>query len=339
LQHHDKKTKIAVTPKVSILVPVYNVSPFIETCARSLFNQTFCDIEFIFVDDASPDDSMDKLNRIIAEYPNKKEQIQLIHNQTNEGPASSRHKALKIACGQYISFIDSDDYIDVDMIETLYNKAITEDADIVVSDIILEYPNYQTVVKENLSDNPSNYFVDMLENEVISSFSCNKLFRREFIDQPQFKAPHSLFYFEDRYIMTRLFFFAKKIVKVDHAFYHYVQYNNQAITKKKGPKHFENIIQFWQLTDEFLKEKNLYASLAHIIDIQKVKSKARLLLDTPFPHLRKKYASLFYAEETRCLHHFKRGEKLMLMLVRYRLFLLAHWLYKFSVYKNKLYDK
>jgi len=328
-----------VTPKVSILIPVYNVSPFIERCARSLFNQTFNDIEFIFVDDASPDDSIEKLNRIIAEYPAMKEQIQLIHNQTNEGPASSRYKALKIACAQYISFIDSDDYIDADMIETLYNKAITEDADIVVSDIILEYKNQQTVVKENLSDNPSNHFTDMLENEVISSFSCNKLFRHAFIDQPQFKAPHSLYYFEDRYVLTKLFYDAKKIVKVDQAFYHYVQYNNQAITKNKGQKHFESIILFWQLTDEFLKEKNLYNSLTHITDRQKVKCKARLLLDTPFPHLRKKYASQFYNEETRCIHNFKRGEWLMLMLVRYRLFMFAHWLYKFSVYKNKLFKK
>jgi len=328
-----------VTPKVTIIVPIYKVSPFIERCARSLFNQTFNDIEYIFVDDASPDDSIEKLKRIIAEYPDKKEQIQLIHNQTNEGPASSRHKALKIACGQYISFIDSDDYIDADMIETLYNKAITEDADIVVSDIIIEYRNHQTVVTENLSDNPSNHFTDMLENEAISSFSCNKLFRRAFIDQPQFTAPHSLYYFEDRYVLTKLFFYAKKIVKVDQAFYHYVQYNNQAITKNKGQKHFENIILFWQLTDEFLKEKNCYNSLTHITDRLKVKSKSRLLLDTPFPHLRKKYATLFYAEETRCMHNFKRGEWLMLMLVRYRLFMFAHWLYKFSVYKNKLCKK
>jgi len=328
-----------VTPKVSILVPIYNVSPFIERCARSLFNQTFNDIEYIFVDDASPDNSIEILNRIIAEYPAKKNQIQLIHNQTNEGPASSRHKAMRIASGKYISFIDSDDYIDANMIETLYNKAITEDADIVVSDIILEYRNHQTVVKENLSNNPSNHFTDMLENEVISSFSCNKLFRRAFIDQPQFKAPHSLFYFEDRYVLTKLFFYSKKIVKVDQAFYHYVQYNNQAITKNKDQKHFENIILFWELTDEFLKEKNLHTSLAHIADKQKVKSKARLLLDTPFPHLRKKYATFFYAEETRCIHNFKRGEWLMLMLVRYRLFMFAHWLYKFSVYKNKLCKK
>lgn len=328
-----------MTPKVSILVPVYNVSAFIERCARSLFNQTLTDIEYIFVDDASPDDSIEILNRIIDEYPKKKAQTQLIHNQTNEGPASSRHTALKNAQGQYISFIDSDDYIDADMIETLYNKAITEDADIVVSDIILEYRTYKIVVEERLSNNPSNHFKDMLENEIISSFSCNKLFRREFIDQPQFTTPPSLIYFEDRYLMTKLFYVASKIVKVDQALYHYVQYNNQAITKNKGLKHFENIILFWELTDEFLKEKNLYASVAHIIDNQKVKSKVRLLLDTPFPHLRKKYASLFYDEETRCLHNFKRGERLMLMLVRYRLFLLANWLYKFSVYKNKLYNR
>lgn len=325
-----------MTPKVSILVPIYNVSPFIERCARSLFNQTLTDIEYVFVDDASPDDSIEILNRIIDEYPNKKAQIQLIHNQANEGPASSRHTALKIARGQYISFIDSDDYVDADMIETLYNKAITEDADIVVSDIILEYRTYKVVVEERLSNNPSDHFKDMLENEVISSFSCNKLFRRELIDQPQFTTPPSLIYFEDRYMMIKLFYVASKIVKVDQAFYHYVQYNNQAITKNKGQKHFENIILFWELTDNFLKEKNLYAPVAHIIDIQKVKSKVRLLLDTPFPHLRKKYASLFYDEETRCLHNFKRGERLMLMLVRYRLFLLANWLYKFSVYKNKL---
>ena len=95
-------------PKVSVLVPVYGVEKYIERCARSLFEQTLDDMECIFVDDCTPDDSMQVLVKILSEYPRRKEQVKIIHHETNQGLPAARQSGLKIATGEYIAHCDSD---------------------------------------------------------------------------------------------------------------------------------------------------------------------------------------------------------------------------------------
>lgn len=323
-----------MTPKVSILVPVYKVSDYIERCAESLFNQTFEEIEFVFVDDASPDDSIEKLEQLMEKFPNRKDNVTIIHHSANQGLAAARNTALDAATGDYISVVDSDDYIDPDMIETLYNKAIDENADIVVSDMIMEYPDKTVILEDYLSDNENEHFSDIIRNEQSHSFLCDKLVRRESYLCPDCRVPQGLNYYEDRHVMSRLFYFAKKIVKVNRAFYHYVHYNSDAITKNKGRMHFENVVIFWNLFDEFLREHDEFDKHKDIIALAKAQSKVRLMADTHSYSLRKEYANIFLAEEKQCFGHFKTGEKIMLLLVRYRRFRLAQLLHNFSVWKN-----
>lgn len=324
-------------PAVSILVPIYNVSKYIEKCAISLFEQTFQDIEYIFVNDATPDNSVEILESVIKSYPNRADMIHILHHTENKGLAVTRNTALSASRGQYISVIDSDDYIDKEMIELMYEKAIQEDADIVMSDIIFEYPDREIVILEQVSKNPSDYFPDMLLNEKTHSFLCDKLIKRELYMHPECTVPHGLNYFEDRYVMTRLCYFAKKISKVDKALYHYVQYNSQAITKNKTAMHFENMSRFWKELDEFLINKNEYEKYAPLLELPKVQTKINLLIDTHDAELRKQYRKLFFEEEGRCLQHFHRGEKLMLLLVRYRMYWLAQLFHQFLVFKNRKY--
>ena len=87
-------------PKVSVIVPVYGVEKYIERCARSLFEQTLDDIEYIFVDDCSPDRSIEILNQVIGEYPGRKDQVQIIHHASNQGLALARQTGLKAATGE-----------------------------------------------------------------------------------------------------------------------------------------------------------------------------------------------------------------------------------------------
>jgi len=119
--------------KVSILIPIYNASGFIEKCAESVFSQTFESIEYIFVDDCTPDDSIQKLNQVLERFPHRKKAVTVLRNNKNEGISYSRQRAFDVATADYFLAMDSDDWIEPDMIENLYNKAIETNADMVQS--------------------------------------------------------------------------------------------------------------------------------------------------------------------------------------------------------------
>ena len=121
-------------PKVSVIVPVYGVEKYIERCARSLFKQTLEDIEFIFVDDCTPDKSIEILKNVLEDYPLRKDQVKIVSHEKNMGLPIARQSGLKVASGDYIIHCDSDDWVDVTMYEKMYNKAIEEGSDIVVCD-------------------------------------------------------------------------------------------------------------------------------------------------------------------------------------------------------------
>jgi glycosyltransferase involved in cell wall biosynthesis len=324
-----------MNPKVSVLVPVYKVSAYIERCAESLFNQTFKELEYIFVNDATPDDSIDKLKVIMELYPERKKQVKIIRHPSNKGLAVTRNTAINASTGNYIAVVDSDDYIESEMIETLYNKAINEQADIVVSDYFMEYKDKTAIITDYVDADRNENF----KNIIIYDRSCtslwNKLVKRSLYERPDCRVPEGLNYYEDRHVMTRLYYFATKIVKVDQAFYHYVQFNADAITKSKERMHFENVVQFWDLLDAFLREHNVYELYKPIMSFPKMQGKVRLMIDTNSSALREEYAELFREEEKQCISKFTRGERLMLYLVHYRLFFLAQLFHNYLVLTNK----
>ncbi|HLP05773.1 MAG TPA: glycosyltransferase family 2 protein [Paludibacter sp.] len=324
-----------MNPKVSILVPVYKASAFIEKCATSLFNQTFADIEYVFVNDATPDDSIGKLQEIIERYPNRKNNTRIINHQTNRGSAASKSSAIEAANGDYISFVDSDDYIDAEMIEAMYNKALKENADVVVCNMIIEFENNSVVFNDLIFDKPEDNFLNMILHDKTSSSMCNKLIKSPLYKQPDCKIPENLNYCEDWHIMTRIYYFSNKIVKTDRAFYHYIQYNSGSITKTINRMHFENIMLFWKLFDDFIKEQNIVGKYQQLIELPKLQSKVRLLLGTNSIQLRKEFANIFKTEELHCAKQLRRGEKLMLFLVRHKQFRLSQVLRFYLLAKNR----
>ena len=110
---------------ISVIIPIYNVEQYLKECLESVINQTYRNLEIILVDDGSKD----KSGKICDEYKNKDERIKVVHKE-NGGLSDARNAGMKIATGKYIQFIDSDDFIDKDMIETLYNLIIENEADI-----------------------------------------------------------------------------------------------------------------------------------------------------------------------------------------------------------------
>ncbi len=121
-------------PKISVIVPVFGVEKYIERCARSLFEQSLEDIEFVFVDDCTPDNSMNILQQVISKYPQRTGQIKILKHEKNLGLPKARYTGIKHSSGKYIAHCDSDDWVDSCMYEKMYNKALEDNADIVISD-------------------------------------------------------------------------------------------------------------------------------------------------------------------------------------------------------------
>lgn len=323
-----------MNPKVSILIPIYKTSDYIEKCAESLFNQTFKDIEYIFVNDATPDDSIEKLLKVIGKYKEREKQIKIIHHSSNRGLAVARNTALDASTGSFIAVVDSDDFIEPRMIEDLFSKAISENADIVVCDFIMEYPGEIKRSRDYISENKEENIKNIIQHELISSSLVNKLVSRNLYLRQDCRVPENLNYCEDWHVMTRLFYFATKIVKVDQAYYHYVKYNLNSITKGINKNHFKNIITFWSQLDSFLKVNNEFEKYKIIMELPKVQSKVHLIIDTHSYLLRKEYADIFREEEKHCISQLTKGEQLMLFLVRYKLFLPAQMFHDYLVLKN-----
>ena len=121
-------------PKISVIVPMYGVEEYIERCARSLFEQTMEDMEFIFVDDCSKDKSVEVLEKVIEEYPNRKNSVKIIHHDVNKGLPQARKTGVYASTGEYIAHCDSDDWMDLNAYQLLYEKAKETDADMVFFD-------------------------------------------------------------------------------------------------------------------------------------------------------------------------------------------------------------
>ena len=211
-------------PKISVIIPVYKVEKYIEKCARSLFEQSLEDMEFIFVDDCTPDNSITIVKSVVEDYPNRKKQIKYLSHEKNQGLTSTRNLGLSVALGDYIAYCDSDDWVDIYMYEKLYNHAILENADVC-------FCNFQFAFKDKLDYYEcTSVYADKTKtiNSYISTVWTviwNMIAKREILVDYELKSPENISYCEDFWLSVRLFYYANKITKVDEALYFYNQMN------------------------------------------------------------------------------------------------------------------
>lgn len=165
-------------PKVSVIVPVYGVEKYIERCARSLFGQTLDDIEYLFIDDCSPDKSIEVLNRVLKEYPHRESQVRIHRMSTNSGQAAVRKWGMLNATGDYVIHCDSDDWVDITMYEKMYNKAVEEDSDVVVCDYVVTDGNQILESVKGCEYIDVNKFIQRMLFQRDSWSLWNKLYRR-----------------------------------------------------------------------------------------------------------------------------------------------------------------
>lgn len=246
-----------MNPKVSIIVPIYNVSKFIERCAHSLFNQTFNDIEYIFVNDCTPDNSVDVLKEIIDIYPQRKNMVRIIEHDVNKGLAAARNTGLSIANGEYIQHIDSDDFIEKNMIESLYKKAIEDNADIVITDFIFDWGKVTKNCIQKFTSDPAEFTKLLLSAEVLPGV-VNKLIKKTLYINNDIRAITGINNGEDYATTPRLSYFAKKIAKTDKPLYHYSQENENAYTKSYSKTSISNLVSALNILNDFFSKKEDY---------------------------------------------------------------------------------
>ncbi|HAW57532.1 MAG TPA: hypothetical protein DCX03_00730 [Bacteroidales bacterium] len=208
-----------MSPVISIIIPVYNVEKYIHKCLQSLLDQTFSDFEVIIVDDGSPDNSISVAKQIVAG-----DSRFVFYEKDNEGQGAARNFGFDFSKGKYIAFLDSDDYYDITFLEKMYNKIISEDADICICDIDLVRED-GTSIKVHRSAYHSSIsgktaFVDNLNMQSLLSLPQNKLIKRNVFEKNKF--PVGYFY-EDKATAYKHFYFAEKLVFVNEALFYYVQ--------------------------------------------------------------------------------------------------------------------
>lgn len=236
-------------PKVSVIVPVYGVEKYIERCARSLFEQTLDDIEFIFVDDCTPDHSIEILKSVIEKYrlrfTEKKYDVRIVRMPTNSGLAAVRRHGIQLATGDYVIHCDSDDWVDVTMYEKMYNYAIRNKSDLVICDYIISNGQKESekVFRKNISDCSR----DAVFKRLLTSSALNPVWsamsKRQLYKDMMFPVGAMS---EDKTIMIQLAWKAQKITYLPESLYYYFL-SETSILRTVNKE--ANIKKFKQITD------------------------------------------------------------------------------------------
>ena len=205
---------------VSIIVPVYNTEKYLKKCLDSLVNQTIKNIEILIVNDGATDNSQ----KIINEYTEKYSVIKCL-NKKNGGLSDARNYAIPYVSGEYIGFVDSDDYVDLNMYEKMYNLAKEKNLDIVECNFIWEYPNKTKNDTGKKYFNENDYFV---YGRVMA---CNKIIKSSIVKNNNIKFPIGLRY-EDIEFFYKLIPYIKNYDLIENYFYHYMQRENSIVNNQ-----------------------------------------------------------------------------------------------------------
>lgn len=265
--------------KVTVIIPIYKVEAFIERCATTLLEQTLREVEYIFVDDATPDSSIQVLEDVITRYPERKEQVRIIHHQKNQGLPNARNTGLALATGEYIFHCDSDDYVDSTMLEDLYNEAKKNDIDIVWCDWYLTFANNERYMKQPSLNNPMEALKAMLGGGM--KFNVwNKLVRRSLYVDNCIDFPNGNGMGEDMTMMM-LFVHAKRISYIPKAYYHYVKTNTNAFSRTYSDIHLRELRYNVSRIENYMRDK-LGVNIEKEVAFFKLDVKFPLLLSNNF---------------------------------------------------------
>lgn len=245
-------------PKVSVIVPVYGVEKYIERCARSLFEQTLDDIEYLFIDDCTPDKSIEILKQVMNDYPQRIQQVVIHRMEQNSGQAAVRKWGILHATGEYVIHCDSDDWVDVHMYEEMYNKATEKGADVVVCDFAIHEGNNVNEIVHACGSLKYQEFLERILFQRDSWSLWNKLFKRE-VCYKNIIYPNGNMG-EDMLICIQMLLSCNSMSYVPKGYYFYYC-NSSSISNKKEianqVRNYEHLKDNTDILIEILKRKNI----------------------------------------------------------------------------------
>ena len=249
--------------KISIIIPIHNTGKYIARCAESLLSQTLDEIEYIFINDGTPDNSIEILSNVIANYPHRKDDIKIINHNPNKGTSASRNAGLSIAAGEYIFHCDSDDWVECSFCEKAYNKAKETDSDIVWSDYYISSARKNKYIKQKFEENKVSCLLSMFKGNMQWNV-WNKIFKKELYSNEGTTLSTSNNLTED-WATLKLFYYANKVSYLSGAYYHYSHNPTSTVHQKLSQKLIENTIIdlkaifcfFEKQSDYFLYEKQI----------------------------------------------------------------------------------
>ncbi len=206
---------------ISVIVPVYNTEKYLKRCLNSLVNQTLFGIEIIIVNDSSPDNSQKIIDEYVSNYP---KQIRSF-TKPNGGLSSARNFGVAKACGDYIAFVDSDDWVDLNLYQIMYSSAIKNNSDVVCCDFIEKYLGFETLRSVTPENNYGNRYIGNV-------IACNKIYKRQFWLENRFSFYLNI-YHEDNELIPKVLSIANLVTYVGDNYYRYDKTNVGSITAGK----------------------------------------------------------------------------------------------------------
>ena len=312
-------------PLVSYLVPIYNVEKYLENCLESMFAQTYQNTEYVFVDDCSTDNSYNILLATLKKNNNSQDKYTIVRHPQNEGIAVSRADCIANAKGEYVQFVDSDDWIEPDMTETLVEATQDSQIDLVGCYFIKDFlSGKQKRHSENYSQSCAENLV-LCINYDISTVLWKMLIRRSLFSN--FTITPHVDIVEDYIISVKLYFYANSFAVVDKYLYHYVQYNEGRVsfqTLRSITNHIKGVKE----VEEFLKTKELISqNISNLLNLRKFNIKSNFLTKnlfdiqayrTTFPEADKVWRQINYS----------RNEKIKFWLAEKKLYFILRLICK-----------
>lgn len=280
---------------ISIIIPVYNVEKYLAECFETVANQTYRNIEIILVDDGSTDNS-----GVIADRLAESDPRAFVVHKTNRGLSDARNVGMRLAKGEYITFIDSDDYVDKKFIEKLFELAKKTDADIVQCENTRDVDRIGRGSKNVVSMSGLDAFIELMKFRTVSPPAWGKLYKLSLFRNNNLEFPFGRLH-EDTAILYKLIYFARTFACLDAALYYYRINDSSIMTSTYTKNHYESVVKYHDELDEFIDTNQISISTPivyrhktlRILSVLNKLALGRGELEDAYKRFRSEYVRLF----------------------------------------------
>ena len=308
--------------KVSILVPVYGVERYIERCARSLFEQTYKNIEYIFVNDCTKDHSIDILKSIINRYPSRRENIHIVNHKYNRGLAAARNTGVDASTGTYLMHVDSDDWLELNAVELLVNKAMESKSDIVL------FSNYNVFKNHTVRNfvphmTKEKYIRGVLYHSIPASI-WNKFYNAKFYKTSGIRSIEGLNHGEDYVVVPRLVHKASSFVIYNEPLYYYNQINENSYMKNISTTSIRNLHLAADVLYEYfirIGDKETYKNVVECIYYRTMLALIKLAKPQKYKEIYNAFSSNIKSVKNPTI-----TDSILLLLAKFRLWIAMGWI-------------